>query len=57
MLGALVMDGQPTLIEPAGRTALIVNWITAPVIFAAIAWGLDYQRSFSIRSSSSAASS
>jgi hypothetical protein len=56
-LGALAIGGQANATVPVGRSALIVNWITAPVVFAAIAWGLDYQRSDSIRSSSSAASS
>jgi len=41
LLGAMAIGGQATSAEPAGQTALIVNWITAPVIFAAIAWSID----------------
>jgi hypothetical protein len=57
LLAALAIGGQATATEPVGRSALIANWIAAPVVFAAIAWALDRQRSDSIKSSSSAASS
>ncbi|SPE36417.1 membrane hypothetical protein [Candidatus Sulfopaludibacter sp. SbA6] len=41
LLGAVAMVGQAVGTEAPGRTTLIANWITAPVIFAAIAWSID----------------
>lgn len=38
LVGALAFVGQLCATEPAPRTALIVNWIVFPVVFAAIAW-------------------
>ena len=41
LVGALAFVGQLGATEPAPRTALIVNWIVFPVVFAAIAWSID----------------
>jgi ACR3 family arsenite efflux pump ArsB len=44
MLGAMAIVGQATATKPAGHNALIVNWITGPLVFAAIAWPLDRKK-------------
>jgi len=44
LLGALAIVGQSFSSDPAGRTGLIVNWITGPLVFAVVAWSIDHQR-------------
>lgn len=44
LLGALAIVGQSFSSDPSSRTALIVNWITGPLIFAVVAWSIDYRK-------------